>query len=265
LPFERPAASTSIGLRFIAAKPLVQREMGNVSSIKANDRDSGNDSGSVDSFLPLLIAICLLFVLVPISKQMPLVFTMLASLVLLSGMLAVLRDPSFRVWVALALAICLPLRWAAHFWGDRASALIMLSHLAVSVFFALLEYFVITRVMAHPRITRQTLIGAICGYLLIGITFTFWYAALTFLDPAAIAVSGQSIGEERAGQMALHVSELSYFSFITLSTVGYGDIVPVSPFARSMAIFEALSGQLYLAAFVARLVGMMSSPSYEQH
>ena len=85
-------------------------------------------------------------------------------------------------------------------------------------------------------------------------------SVLTCLSPGAIAVSGQSLGTERASSIEQHIGELAYFSFITLTTVGYGDIAPVSPVARSMAILEALAGQLYLAAFVARLVGAMSKP-----
>ena len=68
----------------------------------------------------------------------------------------------------------------------------------------------------------------------------------------------RSLAAERITNLEEHVTELMYFSFITLTTVGYGDIVPMAPMARSMVILEALAGQLYLAAFVARLVGAMS-------
>ena len=54
--------------------------------------------------------------------------------------------------------------------------------------------------------------------------------------------------------------ELMYYSFTTLTTVGYGDIAPATRVARSLAILEMLAGQLYLAAFVARLVGVMAAP-----
>ena len=228
-----------------------------MSQVNDNTSDRG---GGKDSFLPLLISLGLMLILVPLSGPLPLLFTVLGSLVLLSGMLAVMRDRSFRMLAGIALLICLPLRWAAHFWGGQHPVLILLSHTAVGTYFMILAVAVLVRVIAHPRVTRQTVIGAICGYLLIGYIFTFGYSVLTCLTPDAIAVSGQSLGTERAGSIEQHIGELAYFSFITLTTVGYGDIAPVSPVARSMAILEALAGQLYLAAFVARLVGAMSKP-----
>ena len=136
--------------------------------------------------------------------------------------------------------------------------LILLSHATIAIIFAIREVVVVIRVLTHQRITRETVIGAICGYLLIAILFSFAYAVLTFLNPAAISVNGHPIAEERVTNIEQHVTELMYFSIITLTTVGYGDIVPVAPMARSMVVLEALAGQLYLAAFVARLVGAMN-------
>ena len=87
--------------------------------------ESDQQSGGRDSFLPLLIALSLMLVLIPISETFPLLFTVLGTLVLLSGMLAVLRDRSFRLAVGAALVICLPLRWAAHFLGNQSPFLIL--------------------------------------------------------------------------------------------------------------------------------------------
>ena len=162
------------------------------------------------------------------------------------------------MFLGAALLICLPLRWSAQFFGNQVPLLILLSHAVIGVTFAIMEVAVVVRVLAHQRITRQTVIGAICGYLLIAFVFAFGYAVLTFLNPGAINVGGHPLAAERVTNLEEHVTELMYFSFITLTTVGYGDIVPVNPMARSMVILEALAGQLYLAAFVARLVGAMS-------
>ncbi len=220
--------------------------------------NSDQRRGGSDSFLPLLVSLSLMLVLVPLSEPFPLLYTVLGSLVLLSGMPAVLRDRSFRVTAGAALAMCLPLRWAAHFLGDQAPILILFSHTSVLIYFVILAAVVLVRVIAHPQVTRQTVIGAICGYLLIGYIFTFGYSVLTFFEPGSIVVGGQPLGVEQAGNIEHHVSELTYFSFVSLTTVGYGDIVPVTAVARAMAVVEVLVGQLYLAGFVARLVGAMS-------
>lgn len=214
-----------------------------------------------DSFLPLLVALVVMLALLPLLERWPLLMSSVASLVLLTGLLAVLRDRSFRAAVIGALVVCLPLRWMAQFWGNSTPVLLLLSHVTVGITFAILEVVVLVRVIAHPRVTRQTVIGAICGYLMLGFLFAFVYAVLTNFDPNAINVSGQSLGVEHVANAQRHLSELVYFSFITLATVGYGDIVPVSSAARSMVILEALAGQLYLAAFVARLIGAMSAPA----
>ena len=214
---------------------------------------------SDQSFLPLFIALCLAALLFPISEYVPYLFTIVASVALLAGMMAVQKDHMFRLLAGIVLCLSLPLRWSSHFWGDQLPWIALVSHILAGIYFAILEAYVIVQVMAYRRITRQTLIGAVCGYLLIGVIFTFAFAVLTSLFPEAIQVNGKPIGQERAANVEAHVAELIYFSFVTLSTVGYGDIIPVSPVARSLVIVEALSGQLYLAAFVARLVGLMSS------
>ncbi len=228
-----------------------------------DENSSSHDSGE-DSFLPLLVALGLMLVLAPLLQVLPLLVTTLASLVLLAGLWAVLRDRTFRLFLGAALLVCLPLRWGAHFFGAQVPLLILLSHATVGVTFAIMEVVVVVRVLGHQRITRQTVIGAICGYLLIAFVFAFvfafGYSVLTFLDPSAISVGGHPLAAERITNLGEHVTELMYFSFMTLTTVGYGDIVPMSPMARSMVILEALAGQLYLAAFVARLVGAMSRP-----
>ena len=232
--------------------------------LKPNDSTS-SEPASEDSFLPLLTALVVMLVSVPLLEPVPLLMPVVASLVLVAGLLAVLRDRSFRAVVIGAVVVCLPLRWGAQFLGSSVPVLILLSHVSVGISFAILEIVVLVRVIAHRQVTRQTVIGAICGYLMIGFLFTFVYAVLTFLHPEAIAVGGQPLGAEQVTNIDQHLADLLYFSFITLATVGYGDIVPVSPAARSTVILEALAGQLYLAAFVARLIGAMSLPSNNSH
>jgi hypothetical protein len=101
------------------------------------------------------------------------------------------------------------------------------------------------RLFRTGRVTADTLSSAISGYFLLGILWAFAYAFLLQLDPGAFgAVEG-----DRA-------SDLFYFSFVTLTTLGYGDITPASDAAQTLAILEAVVGQLYLAITLARLVGL---------
>jgi hypothetical protein len=116
------------------------------------------------------------------------------------------------------------------------------------------------RTLRPGRVTEYRVIGGIAGYLLIGFTWTFAYQSLVQQVPGAIHFE-PSMGAPLSRQP----SHLIYFSFMTLTTVGYGDVRPVHPAARSLAVVEALVGQLYLAVLIASLIGMalQASPRAE--
>jgi voltage-gated potassium channel Kch len=119
---------------------------------------------------------------------------------------------------------------------------------------------VLFHVVSQKTVTRDTVMGAICSYLLIGVAFGLCFAMIEFEHPGSIVDRGHAVAaigpelEHRMGRMF-------YLSFITLTTVGYGDVSPIGPAARMLAVFEALLGQLFLAVFIARLVGAMGRES----
>ena len=88
--------------------------------------------------------------------------------------------------------------------------------------------------------------------MLLGYGWTFVYSILLELQPGSFVSNSELVRNDYVGRMM----QLRYFSFTTLTTVGYGDIVPHSPAARTMAILEAVMGQFYLVALVGRLVGL---------
>jgi hypothetical protein len=116
----------------------------------------------------------------------------------------------------------------------------------------ILLFVTLRRTLRPGRVTELRVIGAIAGYFLIGFTWTFAYQLLVQQVPNAIYF------EPGTADVAGQLSHLIYFSFITLTTVGYGDVHPVHPAARSLAVAEALVGQLYLATLIASLVGIAS-------
>src|SRR5206468_6429646 len=97
------------------------------------------------------------------------------------------------------------------------------------------------------------LYGAVTAYLLLGLTWGLAYALVERLHPGSFRSPVDTDG--LAGPV------LMFFSFITLTSVGYGDIVPLGGHARSLAILEAITGQMYLAIFMARLVGLYTQGS----
>ena len=101
------------------------------------------------------------------------------------------------------------------------------------------------------KVTVYRVVGGIAGYLLIGLVWTYAYQLLEDRIPGAI-----HCGAGDAAAISRQQSDFIYFSFVTLTTVGYGDVQPVHPAARSLAVAEALVGQLYLAILIGSLVGM---------
>jgi len=123
-------------------------------------------------------------------------------------------------------------------------------HIGVVIAFCLLTITVGLRaVLAGGAITPNHLIGSMSVYLLLGVLWALLYALAHQLLPGAF--HGLETGTSRAAQ----VSELFYFSFITLTTVGYGDVAPAHPFVRTLSMLQGVTGQLYIAILVASLVG----------
>jgi len=108
----------------------------------------------------------------------------------------------------------------------------------------------LSQVFAVGPITARRIQGAVAIYLAFGFSWARAYAAIALINPGSFQSSGQTPSTP---------SDWIYFSFVTLATVGYGDIAPVHPVARSLAIFEAVTGQLYLAVLLARLVSLRVS------
>lgn len=104
------------------------------------------------------------------------------------------------------------------------------------------------------KISSDTLAGAVCVYLLIALTFGLGFMLVEFLVPGSYSFT---LGH---GRMQLWVSRefypFYYFSLVTMTTIGYGDMVPISTAARTFATMEGVFGQVYLTILVARLVGM---------
>ena len=109
------------------------------------------------------------------------------------------------------------------------------------------------RLFRTERVTADTLSSAISGYFLLGILWAFAYGILLWFDPAAFP-----------GGHEARTADLFYFSFVTLTTLGYGDLVPASEAAGALTSLEAVTGSLYLTILIARLVGLHIAGSRER-
>jgi len=202
--------------------------------------------------LSLLIALLALLLLYPFFAGRVMahaLWDICSSAILLSGIYAISHVR--RHWIiAVVLAIAvLGTKWSGYV-IDSERLLLVNDGLGV-IFFALTACLLLADVLSKGAVTADKIYGALCVYLLIGLTWGFMFLTLEGFQPGSFF-----LGQGQPTRIDKDPAALVYFSFITLSTVGYGDITPLSPPARSFAFMEAIIGQIYLAVLVARLVGL---------
>jgi len=132
----------------------------------------------------------------------------------------------------------------------KVAVSLTLAVLALLILFSI--YCVLRYVMRARVITPDQICAGICAYLMLGFAFAAAFYLLNILVPNSFAENASLRAEAGA-------PDLMYFSFVTLATLGYGDITPLSRLARSFSVLEAVTGSLYIAVFMARLVSLSAS------
>lgn len=132
-----------------------------------------------------------------------------------------------------------------------------------TAFLVFLTIVVLVTVLREAAVSADTIVGALCAYFLMGVTWGTAYSLVALWSPDAFSVSATLAAATHWGPPRAPVTPLmQYYSFITLSTVGFGDISPVSGGARTLTAFEGVIGQLYLAVLIARLVGIHTATAH---
>ena len=208
------------------------------------------------SAVELLIALGLLFFSLPFVEEIKggdIIVSILLSLVLISAVLAVAnRRRTFVVAVLLAIPAVVG-RWINHFRPHLLPPAVFLVAGLVLVAFVVAN--LLRFILRAPSVNAEVLCASISAYLMLGLMWTLAYWLVDRLTPG-----GAFSFNTNAGEHSMNGFNGFYFSFITLSTVGYGDITPVSRIARWLAAMEAMTGMLYVAVLIARLVSLYSSP-----
>lgn len=204
------------------------------------------------SAIHLLIALALLFILSPFVEDLSFgraVEGVMVTLVLISALVAVSGRGSVLVGMLLAM-LALGGQWISFVWPGTIVAPLYL--FAAIVFLGFVISRLLKFVLTATEVNLETLCACVAGFLMIGLLWTMLYTLLARLSPGAFAFSipGQTMDG----------FEAFYFSFVTLSTIGFGDIAPVSHVARMLSVMEAITGMFYVAVLVARLVSIYSSP-----
>lgn len=176
-------------------------------------------------------------------------------LVMVAGPLAVAEIPRQRALAVTAAVLMLAPGIASLFFVDNILISVASSFFGL-VFFAYLALLLSkTLLFRIETVDNETLWGAVNVYLCFGIAFASMYALTANFVPDAFV--GKFLDAEPGQQIEAFI----YFSFVTMTTLGYGDLAPNNPFVGTLAFLEAILGQLYVAIMIARLVGMhISSP-----
>jgi voltage-gated potassium channel len=207
-----------------------------------------------ERFLGLLIFIIAMLIVGPLFEEfvkIRIIMDILWSAIFVSAIYAV-SQKKHHILIGVMLALpMLASVWAKYF--VQYKALIAVGSLCGAAFFLFAIIQMLIFIYSHKEVTRDLIIGAAVVYLFMALMWTFIFVAVETLHPGSFNIpEGQNIEASR---------QFVYYSFVTLTTLGYGDITPATSMARSLCILEAVIGQLYLVVQVAWLVGVHVSQS----
>jgi hypothetical protein len=200
----------------------------------------------------LLGSLVVIIFVMPVLRASPVVAVVIVQVlfgtVVFSGLTTVTASRVARIACGAGFLAAIALHWVDQFHPGFGLAVWGALGRLFSV--CLLTLLVSRQVFAAGRVTVQRIAGAVAVYLLLGLAWAGVYELIAGVFPDAFHLP------ETPRNRAELATMLAYYSFVTLTTVGYGDLIPVHPVARSAAILEALAGQLFPAILLARLVAM---------
>ena len=207
-------------------------------------------------FIYLLAALLFFLLIHPLFEHLVfarILLHILDSAVLVTAIYAVCQNRKVLIFGILLLLPAMIGSWSLYVFEIPALDLIARSFSAL--FFAFAATVMMLNVFSEEEVTVDTISGALCVYLMMGLTWAFIYSVIEFLAPGSFTVNTKvplSLGGDRYYEIPLFL----YYSFVTLTTLGYGDITPLTPPARAFSYVEAIVGQIFVAVLIARLVGL---------
>ncbi len=210
-----------------------------------------------------LIAVILIDALAPNTFARGRFSDLMVAAVLFAALVETVRSRHNAIWALILGLPAVAARFIAAFLPDS-----MMMNTAVlsftAVFFVFLIWNLLHDINRGDRPTSEKVFGALCAYIFIGLLFALIFAHLEYRDSGSFYISNDLLAEKAAGE-SMHLQTFTYFSFVTMTTLGYGDITPVTENARTLAWLLALIGQLYLAVMVAGLVATHISESMRKN
>jgi hypothetical protein len=209
--------------------------------------------------LILLAALLALLIVEPIASSLALMESLFdALLVVVIAVLAltVIQDKSWRIIACVLSVPAATLSFGGHLLASSQQGLsVSIGHAIGALFFVVVAGKIVGAIFTSQELSLDSVFGAICGYLLLGVAWGLTYALIQTVNPESFQV-GDAIRQHMSSQEGSR-NVLIYYSFVTLSTVGYGDVTPQSDAARTLSWVEAVTGQFYLAVLITGLVSVL--------
>ena len=204
-------------------------------------------SSNTSNSILLLFVIFTIFItpFFPIAWHLILYSISITIVFLLSAI--ALNDYQPKIFYATVLVILI--EWLAE--TLSLSLLTQISFLVNILFFDLIVLLFILQIAKAKTVTFRVIMESVTGYLMLGLSFSILIGLVCFIDPSSF--SFQHLTGEMNPSYS-YFSNYTYYAFVTLTTLGYGDVVPLSPAARSLSIFTSITGQMYVAIIIAALV-----------
>lgn len=206
-------------------------------------------------FLILLLSLFMVTSFIPDETFASWYATFNYSLLLLAGLNAFRDVKNFLRFTTLFFLIAITVDWFELFYPELSKLIILRALLSATVL-SLLLIMTLESIQRARKISRDVIFGALCGYILIGYIGTYMAMAVSLIYPGSYNVEGE-----------LQVLEAAYFSFVTMTTLGYGEILPLSEPARAVTMLLSILGPMYVAILVAMIVGKYASitESFTKH
>ncbi len=210
-------------------------------------------------YLFLLGALLALLVIQPIASGLGIMeslFDVLFVVVMAVLVLALAQDKVWRVVACILCTLAATLLIGSHFLSSSVQeASLSAGHAIGALIFIMVTGKIVWSIFASQELSLDSVFAVICGYLLLGVAWGLTYAMIHAANPESFQFDNAITTHLEQGDYGRYV--FIYYSFVTLTTVGYGDVTPLSISARTLSWVEAMTGQLYLAVLIAGLVSAL--------